>query len=79
MVERRLAAGRRRAALLVIVMLAALTRLSTWVFGLYVERFGWTAEAPWALWLTTSVGPLLGVLWTILAIREARDAPTTAA
>jgi hypothetical protein len=69
-----LAAHRWRAAALLLALQAALTRAPAWGFGLYVERFGWTARSPAALWLATSVGPILAVVWTIFLIREARRA-----
>jgi hypothetical protein len=77
LLERRLAAGRWRAAALVAVFFLALTRAQPWLFGRYVERWGWTAEAPAALWVSTSVGPILAALWLALAAREAR-APSSA-
>jgi alpha-1,2-mannosyltransferase len=78
--ERRLAAGRWRAAAFVALLSVALTRAQPWLFGRYVERWGWTAEAPVALWLTTSVGPILAAAWLILVAREAarRNAPSAA-
>ena len=61
LLERRLAARRYRAAAAIVIVLSALTRAQPWGFGAYVERFGWTAQAPAVLWIATSVGPIVGV------------------
>jgi hypothetical protein len=68
--DRRLAVGRWRAGVLIAAFSVALTRAQPWAFGRYVEAWGWTAEAPAALWLTTSVGPLLAAAWLVLLMRE---------
>lgn len=49
----------------------ALGRGAQWLFGLYVDRWGWTGEAPAALWISTSIGPLVGAAWLVLLLREA--------
>jgi hypothetical protein len=73
-VEGKLAARQWRGAAFLFAMLVALTRAPAWLFGLYVERFGWTAQSPAALWIATSAGPLLATGWTIFLVREARAA-----
>jgi hypothetical protein len=70
--ERCLCSRRVRPALLVLLLLAALTRAPAWAFGIYVERWGWTADSPAALWLVTSLGPVLAAVWTAFLIGEAR-------
>jgi hypothetical protein len=72
--DRSLAARRSRAALVLLLLLAALTRAQSWGFGRYVERWGWTAQAPVLLWIVTSVVPVLSAVWTVLLVREARRA-----
>jgi hypothetical protein len=74
-IERVVAQRRFRAALVAIAVLAALTRAQAWGFGRYVERWGWTAEAPAVLWLVTSIVPVLGALWTWYLVRAARVSP----
>jgi hypothetical protein len=74
MIERALAARRARAALLLLVLLALLTRAQSWGFGRYVERWGWTGEAPAALLIVTSVAPVLSAWWTAYLVREAKRA-----
>jgi hypothetical protein len=78
-IERALAAGRTRAALLLLVLLGTLTRAQSWGFGRYVERWGWTGEAPAVLWMVTSVVPILSGLWTAYLVREARRATASSA
>jgi hypothetical protein len=69
-IELRLAAGRWRAAALVAILGSAVTRAQPWAFGRYVERWGWTAESPAALWISTSIGPVLAALWLAFLMRE---------
>jgi hypothetical protein len=71
---RRLDARRYRSAFATVLVLIALTRGPAWAFGRYVDRFGFTAEAPVWLWIATSVGPVVGLGWMAWAIREARHA-----
>jgi alpha-1,2-mannosyltransferase len=71
LLERRLEVGRWRGAALVAASSIALTRAQPWLFGRYVERWGFTAEAPAALWLSTSVGPIVAALWLVFLAREA--------
>jgi hypothetical protein len=71
-VERALAARRSRAALLSLLLLAVLTRAQAWGFGGYVDRWGWTAQAPAALWLATGAIPVIAALWAAYLVREAR-------
>ena len=71
-VERAFAARRRRAALLWLLLLAVLTRAQAWGFGRYVDRWGWTAQAPVALWAVTAVVPVAAAVWAAYLVREAR-------
>jgi hypothetical protein len=73
--ERRLAARRVEAVLGLGVLYVAVARAQPWLFGRYVERWGFTGEAPAALWLATSVGPILAAGWLALLVREARRGP----
>ena len=75
----RLEARRYRAAIAIGLVLLALTRAQAWLFGRYVERFGFTAEEPAWLWLATTVGPVAGLVWLVLSIRQARGAARRAA
>jgi len=59
--NRRAWLGAGSAALLLLV----LTRFSQTSYGLYFERFGATAARPGALWIATSVVPLLGLLTVV--------------
>ena len=72
MVERALAARRPRAALLSLLLLAVLTRAQAWGFGRYVDRWGWTAQAPAALWVVTGAVPVVAAVWAAYLVREAR-------
>ena len=71
-VDRALAARRPRAALLALLLLAVLTRAQAWGFGRYVDRWGWTAQAPAALWLVTAAVPVVAAVWAAYLVREAR-------
>ncbi len=67
-----LGARRPRAALVLVLVLAVLTRAQAWGFGRYVERWGWTAQAPAALWIATGAVPVVAAVWTAYLVREAR-------
>ena len=63
--QRRLAAAAAVFALLLIM-----TRTHSWGFGAYVQRWGWTAEQPLALWLSTSLVPVAGAIWAVVLFVE---------
>jgi alpha-1,2-mannosyltransferase len=60
-----------------LVGLAALAAGLTWTqvagVGRYVDRFGWTDNAPAWLWLVSSLVPVLALLHFVIQVREMRE------
>jgi hypothetical protein len=58
------------------VLAAGLTWTQVIGVGRYVDRFGWTDQAPGWLWLASSLVPVLALVHFALQVREIRAAPS---